>query len=83
MGESFTAQPYIPVKDRSVKTAKEIARMEEKIGKISKSMEKRIKKKEEHRTNPHRGRRQRKDGTLAEQYENKEKKKEKAKQSAS
>jgi len=76
MGESFTAQPYIPVKDRSVKTAKEIARMGEKITRISKSMKKRMKKKEEHRTNPHRGRRQQKDGTLAEQYEKKEKEKE-------
>lgn len=87
MGETFTAQPYIPVKDRSVKTAKEIARMEEKIGKISKSMEKRLKKKEGHRTNPHRGRRQLKDGSLAEQHEKeaekKEKEKQKVKQSAS
>jgi len=79
MGETFTAQPYIPVKDRSVKTAKEIAKMEEKITKISKSMEKRMKPK--HRTNPHRGRREQKRGSLAEQHEKKEK--QKAKQSAS
>jgi len=72
MGLTFTSQPYVPVKDREVKTARQISEMEQKIGKISVEMKKRAeKKKQSNRTNPHRGRREIKHGEPAKQEEEK------------
>jgi hypothetical protein len=67
MGTTFTSQNYIPVKDRDVQAASEIARMHERVEKIKVNMKKMEKGKA--RLNPG-GRRETKYNDLATQKNN-------------
>ena len=67
MGMTFTASPYIAVKDREVKAPSEIVQMQEKIKKIAETMQK-----ERKRLNKT-GRREAKHENLAENAERREK----------